>query len=297
VRTPAATPYLLPPEEAVEADPWLTADGAPIPDRLDHWDPFTDIDLVRAITIDADVVRGECRLPEDAALALITTWRSDRTRLAAAADLVELGTLDGALRVPLTVTIPGDSTGGRLELETALVLRSPGTSTSPIAPKRAGAILWTDLQRVALEGSAARFPITVVDFTTIPRLPDSGLWALDWNPEDLDSPLTACMRLLINGSRAELLASVRSGSPDSRSVLLRRFVTYDVARALVAGALANDRFVATPETFEEGTLGRMLYELISLCWPGVPVSSLGRRMVEDAPRLESELQGCLEILS
>jgi hypothetical protein len=297
VRTPAATPYLLPPEEAVEADHWLTADGAPVPERLDHWDPFTDIDLVRAITVDTDVVRGECRLPDDAALALVATWRSDRTRLAAAADLVELGTLDGTLRVPLTATIPGDSTGGRLELETALVLRSPGSSSSPIAPRRAGAILWTDLLRVVLDGSAARFPITVVDFTTIARLPDSGLWALDWSPEDLESPLTASMRLLINGSRAELLALVRSGSVDSRSVLLRRFVTYDVARTLVAGALANDRFAAAPETFEEGTLGRMLYELISLCWPGVPVPSVRRRMIEDAPRLESELQGHLEILS
>jgi hypothetical protein len=297
VRTAAATPYLLPPEEAVEADPWRTVDGAPLPERLDHWDPFMAIDLVRAITVDADVVRDGCRLPDDSALALITTWRSDRTRLAAAADVVELGTLDGALRAPLTVTVPGESSGGRIELETALVLRSAGTASSLIAAKRPGAILWRDVHRVTLEGTAARFPITAIDFAAIPRLPDSGLWALDWNPEDLDSPVTATARLLINGGRTELLEAVRSGSSDSRSILLRRFVTYDVARALVAGALASDRFVATPEAFDEGTLGRMLNELISLCWPGVPVPSLRRRLREDAARLESELQAYLDLFS
>ena len=104
------------------------------------------------------------------------------------------------LRAPVGIRVPGASAGGRLDLATQLVLRTPGTSPSPIAPRRPGAILWTQTDRIMLEGGAARFPVSAVDFAAMPRLPDDAAWALEWNPEDLESPVTAALRLLVNAA-------------------------------------------------------------------------------------------------
>ena len=45
LKTPPAPPYLLPPHDAIVEQPWLDADGRPLGDRLEHWDPFTDTEL------------------------------------------------------------------------------------------------------------------------------------------------------------------------------------------------------------------------------------------------------------
>jgi hypothetical protein len=296
MRTSAASPYLLPPEEAIDAEPWRTPDGAELQSRLLHWDPFTEVKAVRAIAVDVDLIREHCELPSDSAMALLATWRSDRTRLAGAGPIVELGTLEGLLRAPLEINVPGPISGGQVDLGTRLVLRTPGRITSPISPRRPGAILWTDTQRIAFEGGAARFPLTATDFTSVPRLPDHGAWALDWNPEDLESPVTAALRLHVNSTNIQLVEAIRSGSADGRSQFIRGFVTYDVARSLVEGALTNDRFVDSPEAWDDGTLGRMLFELIGSCWPGIPIPNLRQLLLDDPARLTADLQAHLAIL-
>ncbi|TPG34659.1 hypothetical protein EAH80_11280 [Mycobacterium hodleri] len=83
---------------------------------------------------------------------------------------------------------------------------------------------------------------------------------------------------------------LRSGSSDPRAGLLKSFVTFDVARSLIFGALRNDRFVDDPEDFEDGSVGRMLFELITMCWPGSQLPSLRSRIVEDSSRFNAELQ-------
>jgi hypothetical protein len=295
MRTTAAPPYLLPADDAVSAEAWRTADGAELQERLEHWDPFTDVQLVRVVTIDVDAVRAACRLGSDAAFALTAAWRSDRTRLTGHGEPVELGSLDGILRAPLELTVPGSLTGGRVDLQLRLVLRTRGASASPISPRRVGAVLWTDTQRVALEGGAARFPVTPADFSSLHRLPDAGLWALDWNPEELDSPVLGAVRLLVNTAEPQLIDALRSGSSDTRAGVVRTFVIFDVARSLVYGALRNDRFVEDPEAHEDGTVGRMLFELLASCWPGMPVRALRARSMDDPARLEAELQAHLGV--
>ena len=68
---------------------------------------------------------------------------------------------------------------------------------------------------------------------------------------------------------------------------------FDVARSLVHGALDNEDFVQRPEEFEEGTIGRMLSEILGLYWPGVPVATLCTRLREQPQRLDAELQAAL----
>lgn len=293
MKTPASLPYLLPTDDAVAERPWVDADGRPLGDRLEHWDPFTNTELFRVVDVDLDGVRDACRLNVDSAFALSVTWYSNRTRLSGSGATVELGQLRGVIRAPLSLLIPGDSAGGRLSIRTSLVLRHPGTSASPVSPRREGAVLWMDSTDVALEGGSARFPVTAVDFTSISRLPDGASWTLDWDPEQLDAPVLGDLRLLVNSTDETLVSAVRSGVADAKSAVIRSFVIFDVARALVDGSLQNERFVEVPESFDEGSIGRMLFLLLSTCWPGVPIKTLASRSRSDPMRLEAELQAHL----
>jgi hypothetical protein len=287
---------LLPPEESVIAEAWRIEGGGEVGQRLDHWDPFTNIELVRAVSVDVDAVRTACQLGPDSALAVTASWFSSRTRLGGEGDTVELGTLDGRLRAPVSLHVPGPIAGGRLDLRTRLIVRDCGDDPSPISPRRRGAVLWSQQTSIDLEGAAARFPVTPASFAMIARLPDQGVWALEWDPEALDAPVLGSVRLLVNSEAETFIDALRSGGTDTRAALVRSFVTYDVARSLLHGALGSERFVEEAETFEAGSVGRMLFELLASCWPGLPVSTLARRRIDDAARLDAELQAYLGVV-
>ncbi|MEV0802466.1 hypothetical protein AB0I34_32540 [Kribbella sp. NPDC050281] len=289
MKTLPATPYLLPPEDAVSAYAWTWLDGSDIADRVEHWDPYTDLEIVRDIDIDLDLIRESCGLGSDSSLLVVASWYSNRTRLADRA-VVALGTLDGLVRAPVTLRIPSRLSGGRLDLHTRIVIEYPGTEVSRISPNRAGATLWHEKSSLQLEGGAARFPITPVAFSSVPRLPDRGSWALEWDREELEAPVLGGLRLLVNVEDVKLMDALRSGSKDPTSGLVRRFVMFDVSRSLVHGALESDRFVEDAETFDEGTIGRMLFDLLSMYWPELPVKALAARRREDPSRLDAELQ-------
>ena len=295
MKTHPAPPYLLAPEGSVIAEEWHGRDGSELGERLDHWDPFTDVALERVLNINADAIRESCQLGVDSALAVTASWTSTRTRLGGDGSTVELGTLDGRLRAPVTMSVPGRVAGGRLDLRTRLVLRRRGATTSAISPRRPGAILWSEHASVDLEGSAARFPVTPADFTSIARLPDHGSWALEWDSEAFEAPLLGAMRLLVNTEQASFIEALRSGGSDAHATLTRTFVTYDVARSLVGGALRSERFVDDAEKFDEGSVGRMLFELLAACWPGIPIATLARRRIDDPARIDAELQQYLEV--
>jgi hypothetical protein len=217
------------------------------------------------------------------------SWYSYRTRLADTT-VVHLGTLDGIVRAPVTLRIPGNLSGGRLDLHTRLVLEYPGVNASRISPTRAGATLWHERSSIQLEGGAARFPISPVAFSSIPRLPDRASWALEWERSELDTPVLGGLRLLVNAEDPRLMNALRTGSPDPAAGLIRSFVMFDVARSLVYGALENERFVEDAETFDDGTIGRMLFDLLSMYWPELSVKALAARRREDPSRLDADLQ-------
>jgi hypothetical protein len=296
LKTSPVPPYLLAPDDGVTDHQWTDSDGRDLTNRLEHWDPFTDTELFRAIDVDLDAVRTACRLGSDATFALNATWYSSRTRLSGAAADIELGQLRGLVRAPLSLSVPGASAGGRLDLRTSLVLRDPGMTQTPISPRREGAILWSQTTSIALEGGSARFPITALDFTGSSRLPDEASWSLEWDANALEAPVLGDLRLLINSQDETLLAALRSGAADASSTVIRSFVMFDVARALVHGALGNERFVEDSEGFDVGSIGRMLSELLSVCWPGVPVTTLASRRRDDPGRLDADLQAHLQLL-
>jgi hypothetical protein len=294
--TPVAPTYLLPEDNAVSVGPWVDAAGVEVGELIEHWDPVTDLELTRAVTVDLDAVRSQCGLGADACFALIATWRAPtRTRLGGAGERVELSTLTGVVRAPLGVTISGPEAGGRLDLTTRLVLRIAGSAASAISPRRPGAILWTDTHRVMLEGGAARFPTAAVDFFEVPRVPDDAAWYLDWNVHDLSHPVMGGVRLLVNRSNARIVSAVRSATDDPAAPLIRSIIRIDVARQLVRAVLGSDEFMAAPDSFPDESVGRLIRDLIATVWPGLPIDAVRERALTMPSRFDADVQAALEV--
>lgn len=294
MRTPVAPTYLLPDDEVVQAGAWTDSEGVEIGDRIDHWDPVSDLLLSRTATVDLDAVRAQCRLGDDSCFALIASWRSpNRTRLGGAGECVELGSLDGLIQASVPLTVPGPESGGRVDLSTRLVLRTPGSGPSPISPRRPGAVLWTETQGIALEGDAARFPMTAVDFATLARVPDTAAWYVDWDHEDLGAPVLGGLRLLLNSTNPRIISAVRTASDDPAAAIVRSFIQCDVARHLVRTSLENEQFVRAPHSFPDDSIGRLLADLLATVWPGMSATALRVRAVQDPARIDAELQAAL----
>jgi hypothetical protein len=294
VRTQGAPTYLVPADDVASASPWTDQDGRELPETLDHWDPFTELVLSRALTVDLDKLREQCRVGTDSAFAVIASWRSpNRTRLGGAGERVDLGALDGLVRASVSLIVPGPESGGRLDLTTRLVLRTPGSGPSPISPKRPGAVLWTETERVALEGGSARFPMTAVDFASLARVPDDAAWYVDWDQEDLEAPVLGGLRLLLNSRQPRIISAVRTATDDPAATIVRSLILCDVARHLVRSGLDNETFVDAPDIFAEESVGRLLSDLIATVWPGMPVVSLRARAIHEPARLDAEIQAVL----
>lgn len=291
MRTAASVPFLRPSKDVVVEDGWrLIPDETPLPDRLPHWDPNTTVRIGQSLTIDIDALRDQCQLAEDATFAVTSRWHSSKTRITSVEAVAELGNESGRLSANLEMAVPGPVLGGRLSIYTSVVLRTHGTSTSPIAPARPGSILWDLRESTALEGAAARFPVSVVPFVEVAGIADGAGWSLELALNDLNAPVLGSMRLLLNADDAALVEALRTGSTSRDTAALRMFVHLDVARSLVTRALQCEAFVATPDAWDEDSVGRMLNDLIGQLWPGIPVSKLRLRMLESPAVFESELQ-------
>jgi hypothetical protein len=78
-------------------------------------------------------------------------------------------------------------------------------------------------------------------------------------------------------------------SPADRAIL--DTLRFDVARALITGALANPDFGDAPE-YEAGTVGRAVGGLIRALFQFAP-ADVRPRLVEDPARFETDIQGRL----
>jgi hypothetical protein len=270
--------------------------GQDLGDRIDHWEPDLTLHLDRAIVVDVDAVLASTGVASADSLAISAVWKSDRTRLRGPGMSVPLAGRSGESAVSLSLDVPGHLAGGSLEIRTVLIRSRGGPEKSPVAPRRPGAILWADRCPVALEGSAARFPVTVVDFSAVPGLADDAPWALEWSPRDLDQPVLGAMRLLVNSGVPSVVEAV-SAEGAAGDASIASMIRFDVARSLVHGALSAEGFAGGEREFEPDTVGRMLEELIDRYWPGVSPEVLVRRLSDTPHRLESELQARTGLLA
>jgi hypothetical protein len=288
-RTIPAAPYLVADVAAIDAEPWRTMDGEAVPHTLQHWDVSTTLRLERRVTLDLDSLSASTGLVSGVGLA--TRWRSDLTRMRQATAPTPLDVAaGGVVTTVLSVEVPGHRCGGKLELETMVVLTAVPEAAGPLSAKRVGSVLWRARDLYVLEGEGALFPTTDVDFNELRALDPAAAWALEWSPDQLDRPVRAGVRLLLNSRCAPLMAALRADPDEPIARTTRSILYYDVARSLIQGALASEELHEGSEEFEPDSVGRMLLDLLDMHWPGTDARVLARRWRETPHRLEAELQ-------
>jgi hypothetical protein len=289
-------PYRRPAAGRIEADAWMIATGGDLstqPDRLEHWDYFTQVRVSRKLKVDVAALLADCALSADARLGAVIQWQCSWTGLRGSSRVIDIG----GPRVEVDLVLEGERLGGSLRLDSRVILTHPGSSEAPLAPQRSGSVLWSDGVTVTLEGETARFPIQVVDFERagIPGGTE-GAWFLQWSPPDLEAPTLGSLRLLVNRANPLVARLVAEGPVVPELALLQSVLRHDIARQLIQGALDNPEFDRSAD-YGADALGTALQGLIDSTFGADSLESL-RGLRRTSPQdFEVRLQAASRILS
>lgn len=288
-------PYATPKLDRLSIDGWYGKQSEhgmiPINDILVDWDPAVRINVTVPLSLDVSGLYSDCYLNSDATIRVSLVWYSADAGLKGLGQYQIVEFADEIQHLNLAVSIDGTTLSKSVELSVVVTLQDPGKMPQTFAPKLRGCVLLRDSKQIQLEGEGARFPTEVIDFTTT-HYPNGAGWALDWDPSDLEQSVLGDMRLYINANHARVKSAV-SGENDQGSDI-RESIRYDVARILIFGALRNKRFVENPEQFEEGSVGRAIYNLISQYFPDYSMLELSDQ-IQYPHNFEAKLQAKLKI--
>jgi len=284
-------PFLTAPKGSVGIIAWTLPDGDPLPAEWPGWDPTVDIHVTVTLEIDADRVIRDCQIQHDvSALMLTTTWRSGGTSMRGKGDARRLNAGSGE-KIVLDLLIPGAELMGDVECSVQLVLAESPKSRTAVSPWRVGSVLWSHSRKILLGGMGGRFPIEWTEFSNSGQFHRDSGWQLDWNPDDLDVPALAGLRLYMNSESSPLVSAVESGANDH----LLGFMHFNVARTLLMGVLENPEI--EHGKFEDDSVGAVMTRLLKVVFEGDPVPAVRQRMFENRAHFESELQGRLKLLT
>jgi hypothetical protein len=266
-----------------------------LPVVLPHWDVNSNLSLLRRISIDVRLLAARCGLNRSDKVRACAVWRSSGTALRGAGSFSELALSEQRQVAILRAEIPGYLLAGDLQVHTLIVLGEARSGGRPLAARRAGSILWDDRVVVALEGSASRFPVEVLDFNAVNWAPYQAGWFLSWNKDDLEMPFLRNVRLYLNSSRPAIIAAVRSSNPSGEQKAIRSAIYYDVGRQMIRGALQSEELVESPESFPEGSTGDALLRLFRVLFGSDMPSAWRSTMRERPEHFDSLLQGSLKV--
>ncbi len=271
-----AYPYRCPAVDVITTGPWLqltTHSIHELPPDLPEWDYGTVLHLRRPMRVDGLRARSDCGLRADSELMMTVVWSAANSSLRGRAWQAPLiASTDVELEIDFE--LPGDELGGRLDLETCLTLRSPGSQGSLAAPTRPGSVLWRDVRSVMLQGDAVLFPLSIVDFEHLPY-PTGAAWHLELG-HDLESQALGSILLLANKRREAVTAALEAASdPTEADRRVLSTIRSDVIRSLVERALVEDEF--DPEAdYPTGSVGALLASVLRATFPDRPLDALRR---------------------
>lgn len=287
-----AFPFLRPMESRVRTDDWLLADGAtrPMPSMLPSWDYLTDLELRREIAVDLEGVLVDCALPPGTPLILAAGWWSDHTWLREIPFRVRLE--PGESTVHVGMRVPGQEVGGQVRVRTQLLLGEDVAHAGPLAPHRAGNLLWSDEVSIRVQGDAALFPVSTADFGARNLPPGAGWW-LDVRP-DASLPMRQALRLLVNESHPAVMQAVSSMPPRAAAdQAVFEAIQADVARVMLQHAFVMD--IDEGVQFAAGSLGEAFRQLATRLFPAMELSALRELLTGHPNEFSSELQARLQL--
>lgn len=294
-----AYPYRRPPADIVATGPWLRIGPTDTVDEigrsLPDWDYDTVLHLRRQLRIDGLRARMCSGLATDAEIDVTVIWASTGSTLRDRVWRAPLPAVDG-VEVSAEFELPGGELGGRLDLETVLSLRSPGTNNgSRAAPTRPGSVLWRDVHPVILQGDAALFPLSVVDFGDLPY-PTGAAWHLELG-RSLDAQAMGSILLLAN-SRREVVTSalVSAADPTDADRRVLSTIHTDVIRSLVERAITDDHF-DPDEDHATGSIGALLTAVVRAAFPDRQLDALRRERQYEPILFTTRIQNATNLLA
>jgi hypothetical protein len=298
-RANTALPYRRIRDTSLKAGEWVidpeTERERELPMNLPDWDYQMDLSLRRRVSLDRTVIARETGLAVDAPLALSVRWNAVPSLLRGSAAWVLVP--PGQSEVSVTVTIPGERLGGRVEIETMIVLASsldprPGTAHRP------GSSLWKDSFEVWLQGDAPLFPVAVIPFSRSGH-PEESAWFVELG-HDLHAPAMGATQLLLNSEHRAVMAALQhQNNPRDVDSAVLSVLRTDVVRGMLEHAL-NDEAFGMGDSYAKDTLGAVLQGLIRTFLPTYTHHDLAeiRRMRQtDPPMFAAVIQSCTRFLA
>jgi hypothetical protein len=295
MRAPVSLGFRTPEDKRIRAGGWIivTPGGQELesPESVPDWDYFMPLHIERDIEVDVGGVRADCGLDGRATVVGAVAWHSSWTNLRGCTPAIPIR--DGVNT--LSADLPGEVLGGRLTIESCLLLGTTIHQSPSLAPYRGGSTLWTDSLRVTLEGTGGRFPVLPLSFAASGVAGGrTGCWALVLETTDLSASGPGSLRLLLNTDHPAI--TLLLGAADSAEARwLHEFLRFDTTRQLLEFALANDQLV-TDAAYDEGTLGELLASLLKRLFPYRDLESLRSDWRTAPGELQAELQARLRFL-
>jgi len=297
MKTVAAVPYRRALPHRIATSDWDVLSGeafSPLPQTLTGLDYNSVVRLRREVIVDTTGLRADCGLGTDVPLLLAASWSSSGTMLRRSLGKVSLSQDDACL-VEIAGDISGGDIAGTLYIDTSILVASDRKGGEPLTARHAGTVLLQERQIVQLDTSTSFFPVEVVDFNVgLWANPDAG-WRLSWNALALDQPFLGSVRLLINAGHPRVVHAVSAATPTAESTVIRSAIYFDVARALIFGALGSDEFIERDGDYAEGSCGKTIYAMIQMLYPGDGILGLASAANQRRDHFDSDLQGRLRI--
>jgi hypothetical protein len=282
-------PFRTPPAEAISHGEWLLKSingDAPLPKEVPHWDYQTVLELAAPVSVDRRAVTEACRLDFDSGLAVLVMARSNHTNAEIMAARLDLPMTD-RFDLAVDITLKGADLGGRLTLETLLVVTSP-RPRDRLAPQHPGSIIWRTTTWTDLEGVGTQFPTDTLDFAAVGLDPEAG-WQFKLDLTDPDSRFMSAARLTLNSGHPAI-QRLLNGAKDEGTEQLLRTLHWDVTRQMVQAALSCEDVIGLDVDPEATTTAGVLRNLLGRLWPLESPKTLAGWHRTDPSRIEVHLQ-------
>jgi hypothetical protein len=250
----------------------------------------------RNVVIDVAQIRKECHLGARARIRVQAIWYSSGSGVRgishppACGHFIVDGSADGKISGTLEMLVTGEVLSASIEFRTQVVVIDPD-SRDPLAPARAGSVVWSDVKEILLEGSGARFPVELVE---LPPDQQHAGWLLNVY-DDFDWPFLGGVRLYINTENAVVRSAITAAEVGATSALVRSAIYHDIGRQMIAKALSAEDFRKSYDgnpvcTYPKGSVGHALWSLLRTFLPDKKAEDVNQMRIASPAKYEAMLQ-------
>ena len=277
-----AFPFFTLTEDAVQAEPWALAlngaDFAIARDHLADWDAASTIQARRRLCIDFELAAAETGVGASdlhlSVVASVGTGSGHLPRHVQVCQLLEINESNPA--VELAFDLPTLSMV--IHLMTDVTLARVAVERDELAPRDLGDRLWSQHQKVRLEGQELRFPIEVADLSGAlgdPTL-ESAPWFAQWNRTDWTRDFHGAFRLFLNSRIQETI--------EGGSGLVLQAMMADVMSQLCEGLLKEEDPSAEDilTACDQASMAAQVRRWLELAWPSRDLDFV-RSVLENTP--------------